>query len=75
MPDAPSSITRFFLYEKDIDVEILNDPSGRIIFTTYAGGRKTNNVEKDLSFDPTTDFTSTASISTRTGRSFSWTAS
>ena len=56
VPDAPSSITRFFLYEKDIDVEILNDPSGRIMFTTYAGGRKTNNVEKDLSFDPTMDF-------------------
>ena len=61
VPDAPPSITGFFLYkepdfEKEIDVEILNDSSGRIMFTTYAGGRKTNNVEKDLSFDPTMDF-------------------
>jgi hypothetical protein len=59
--DAPSSITGFFLYrepdfENEIDVEIHNDPEGRIMFTTYAGGRETNNVEKALPFDPTADF-------------------
>lgn len=59
--DAPSSITGFFLYrepdfENEIDIEIHNDPEGRILFTTYAGGRETNNVEKDLPFDPTADF-------------------
>lgn len=59
--DAPSSITGFFLYKepdfyKEIDIEIFNDPSGRILFTTYAGGEETNNVEKNLSFDPTADF-------------------
>ena len=59
--DARSSITGFFLYEepdfhKEIDIEIFNDPSGRILFTTYAGGEETNNVEKKLSFDPTADF-------------------
>lgn len=61
VPDAKSSITGFFLYEepdfeKEVDIEIFNDPSGRILFTTYAGGEETNNVEKKLSFDPTKDF-------------------
>lgn len=59
--DAPSSITGFFLYkepdfENEIDIEIHNDPEGRILFTTYAGGKETNNVEKDLPFDPTAGF-------------------
>ncbi len=59
--DAPSSLTGFFLYrtpdlENELDVEIFNDSSGRIMFTTYAGGKETNNVEKNLSFDPTGDF-------------------
>ena len=61
VPDARSSITGFFLYEepdfeKEIDVEIFNDSSGRIMFTTYAGGEETNNVRKKLPFDPTKDF-------------------
>ncbi len=61
VPDARSSITGFFLYkepdfEKEIDIEIFNDSSGRIMFTTYAGGEETNNVQKNLSFDPTEDF-------------------
>lgn len=59
--DAPSSITGFFLYrepdfENEIDVEIHNDPEGRILFTTYSGGEESNNVEKDLPFDPTAGF-------------------
>lgn len=59
--DAPSSITGFFLYrepdlQNELDIEIFNDPSGRILFTTYAGGEETNNVERELPFDPTEDF-------------------
>lgn len=59
--DAPSSITGFFLYkepdfENELDVEIYNDPTGRILFTTYAGGRQTNTVTRKLPFDPTAEF-------------------
>ena len=58
---APSSITGFFLYappdfHTEIDVEIFNDPSGRVLFTTYANGEQTNTVEKRLPFDATADF-------------------
>ncbi|MGB3681612.1 MAG: family 16 glycosylhydrolase, partial [Rubrobacteraceae bacterium] len=59
--DAPSSLTGFFLYkepdlENELDIEIFNDPSGRVMFTTYSDGKETNNVEKKLPFDPTEDF-------------------
>ncbi len=59
--DAPSSLTGFFLYrepdfEKELDIEIFNSPSGRILFTTYSNGGETNNVRKRLPFDPTKDF-------------------
>lgn len=59
--DAPSSLTGFFLYrepdfEKELDIEIFNSPSGRILFTTYSNGEETNNVRKRLPFDPTKDF-------------------
>lgn len=58
---APSSITGFFLYappdfHAEIDVEIFNDESGRILFTTYADGEQTNTVEKKLPFDATAAF-------------------
>ncbi len=58
---APSSITGFFLYappdfHTEIDVEIFNDPSGRVLFTTYADGKHTNTVEKRLPFDATAGF-------------------
>jgi hypothetical protein len=61
VPDAPSSITGFFLYnppdfESEIDVEIFNDPSGEILFTTYAGGEQTHTEEERLPFDPTQEF-------------------
>lgn len=61
VPDAPSSITGFFLYappdlESEIDVEIFNDPSGRVLFTTYAGGEQTHTEEERLPFDPTKGF-------------------
>ena len=58
---APSSITGFFLYappdfHAEIDVEIFNDDSRRILFTTYADGEQTNTVEKKLPFDATAGF-------------------
>ena len=61
MPDAPSSITGFFLYEppdfkSEIDIEIYNDPSDRILFTTYTDGEQTHAETTDLPFDPTEDF-------------------
>ena len=61
VPDAPSSITGFFLYkppdlESEIDIEIYNDPSGKILFTTYANGEQTHTETMSLPFDPTEDF-------------------
>jgi beta-glucanase (GH16 family) len=55
---APSSITGFFLYAppdfaSEIDVEILNDRTGTILLTTYAGGRETHHERRALAFDPT----------------------
>ncbi|MBE2320971.1 glycoside hydrolase family 16 protein [Solirubrobacter sp. CPCC 204708] len=56
--NAPSSITGFFLYAApdyaaEIDIEIFNDPSGRVMFSTYAGGRQTHTETRTLGFDPT----------------------
>lgn len=61
VPNAPSSITGFFLYQppdyaSEIDIEIYGDSSRRIIFSTYAGGRQTHSQTLDLPFDPTTGF-------------------
>jgi endo-1,3-1,4-beta-glycanase ExoK len=61
LPDAPSSITGFFLYkspdyESEIDIELYNDSSGRIMFTTYAGGARTHTGTLPLGFDPTAGF-------------------
>ena len=61
VPYAPGSITGFFLYkspdyESEIDVEIFNDSSRRITFTTCAGGRQTHTETMLLPFDPTTGF-------------------
>ena len=58
--NAPSSLTAFFLYKKpdfaqELDIEIFNDPSGRVWFSTYSAGRQTT-VEKQLGFDPTAAF-------------------
>ena len=47
-PDAPGSISAFFLYEfvrrrnDEIDIEILNDGSREILFTTWVAGKQTN---------------------------------
>ena len=65
-PEAPGSISAFFLYELDqrrndeIDIEILNNDksgeTGQILFTTWVGGKQTNHVEHTLSFDPAAGF-------------------
>jgi licheninase len=59
LPNAPSSITGFFLYkppdyQSEIDVELYNDSSRRIMFTTYANGARTQTMQ--LPFDPTADY-------------------
>jgi beta-glucanase (GH16 family) len=59
--DAPSSLTGFFLYAapdyaSEIDIEILNDASGTVLFSTYAGGRQTHTETRALGFDPTAAF-------------------
>lgn len=70
VPDAPGSITGFFLYEapdyeREVDIEIYNDGSRRISFSTYsphyaADGSlikgPTHTVTKTLPFDPSSDF-------------------
>jgi endo-1,3-1,4-beta-glycanase ExoK len=57
----PSSITGFFRYEppdfeSEIDVEIYNDSSRRVLFTTYAGGEQAHTETTELPFDLTQDF-------------------
>jgi endo-1,3-1,4-beta-glycanase ExoK len=61
LPHAPSSITGFFLYrppdhEREIDIEVFNDSTRRVMFTTYSGGRQTHTVTKKLPFDPTAGY-------------------
>jgi endo-1,3-1,4-beta-glycanase ExoK len=57
-PQAPGSISAFFLYQgvaggnDEIDIEIFNDGTRRIMFTTWVAGRETNNVIQTLPFDP-----------------------
>lgn len=57
----PSSITGFFRYEppdfeSEIDVEIYNDSSRRVLFTTYAGGEQAHTETTELLFDLIQDF-------------------
>jgi endo-1,3-1,4-beta-glycanase ExoK len=59
--NAPSSLTAFFLYKKpdyaqELDIEIFNDSTRRVWFSTYSGGTQTHTVEKQLPFDATADF-------------------
>ena len=59
--NAPSSLTAFFLYKRpdyaqEIDIEIYNDSSGRVMFSTYSGGSQTHNITMQLPFDATADF-------------------
>ena len=61
-PSAPGSISAFFLYEfaprrnDEIDIEILNDESPEILFTTWVAGKQTNHVRRALLFDPAAEF-------------------
>lgn len=59
--DAPSALTAFYLYgtpdyAREIDIELFNDSSRRIMFTTYSGGAQTNTRTHVLPFDPRADF-------------------
>lgn len=62
LPNAPSSITGFFLYEppdyaSEIDIEIYNDSSRRMaLYSTYADGSQTHTETLALPFDPTDGF-------------------
>lgn len=56
-PHAPGSISAFFLYQggatpDEIDVEIFNDGTRHVMFTTWVAGKQTNNVTHALPFDP-----------------------
>lgn len=61
LPEAPSSITGFFLYAPpdyfyEIDIEIYNTKEGKLLLTTYADGAVQNEYVGKLGFDPTADF-------------------
>lgn len=61
IPNAPSSITGFFLYKEpdfyhEIDIEIYNEPKAYIILTSYKDGKAVNEYRKYLNFDPTIDY-------------------
>lgn len=61
VPDAPSSLTAFFLYrapdyEQEIDIELYNDTSRRVMLSTYSGGAQTNTRTLLLPFDATADY-------------------
>jgi hypothetical protein len=61
-PLAPGTLSAFFLYEggsdvaDEIDIEIYNDGSRRVLFTTWVAGRQTNTVTQVLPFDPADGF-------------------
>lgn len=61
VPNVPSSITGFFMYyppdfQSEIDIEVFNDSSGKLLLTTYSDGEISNEKEVQLGFDPTQDF-------------------
>lgn len=61
LPDAPSSITGFFLYKEpdfyhEIDIEIYNEPKAYIVLTSYKDGEAANEHREYLDFDPTLDY-------------------
>ena len=61
-PRAPGSISAFFLYELvqegngEIDIEVFNDGSRQILFTTWVDGMQKNSVQHTLPFDPAVRF-------------------
>lgn len=61
VPDAPSSITGFFLYKApdfhhEIDIEIYNQQDSTALFTSYYSGDAYHENKTLLTFDPTKDF-------------------
>jgi len=61
LADAPSSLTAFFLYrapdyQQEIDIELYNNSSRRIMHSTYSGGAQTNTRTLLLPFDATADY-------------------
>ncbi len=61
LPNAPSSITGFFMYlgpdfYNEVDIEVYNDKSGNVDFTTYANGKMQHSVTKNMGFDPTAGY-------------------
>lgn len=61
IPDAPSSLTGFFLYRSpdfhsEIDIEIFNQPESEVLFTSYSSGVIYHEERQPLSFDPTLSF-------------------
>lgn len=61
-PRAPGSLTAFFLYEDvaggndEIDIEILNDGSRRVLLSAWVGGEQTRTATVLLPFDPAAGF-------------------
>ena len=61
-PAAPGSISAFFLYQfgtrsnDELDIEIFNDGSRRVMFTVWVADRQKYNVTKVLPFDPSAAF-------------------
>ena len=62
-PQAPGSISTFFLYQgipgdgnDEIDIEIYNDGTRRIMFTTWVNGTQTNTATCILVFDPSREY-------------------
>jgi beta-glucanase (GH16 family) len=58
---APSSLTALFLYKRpdyaqEIDIEIFNDSTGRVMFSTYSGSAQTNSEIVDTEYDLSADF-------------------
>ncbi|HEX8395333.1 MAG TPA: glycoside hydrolase family 16 protein [Longimicrobium sp.] len=60
-PRAPGSISAFFLYQggstsDEIDIELPNDGSRTVMFTTWVAGKQTHTVTLPLPFDPAAEF-------------------
>jgi beta-glucanase (GH16 family) len=56
---APGSLSALFLYEDvpgdandEVDVEVFNDGSGRVLLSTWRDGQLTRSEERELGFDP-----------------------
>jgi endo-1,3-1,4-beta-glycanase ExoK len=71
-PYAPGTISAFFLYQHgprndELDIEIFNDGTRRVMFTVWVADRQKYGVTKTLAFDPSAGF-HTYRIDWRAGR-------